>query len=137
MGNINALRADLDRQVNGHWFAFEDGIELKIARWGNEKFLAAQKEALERHKVLLNAKELTDEQKLDANMEAASRTILLDWRNVEEDGVAVPYCAEQALAWFRDKELGAFWTFVFLTSVNEANFRKARIEADLKNSSKS
>jgi hypothetical protein len=134
VGNINALRVDLDKQLNGTWFNYEDGIRFKIARWGNEKFLAAQRAAVEQRKVVLNAKDLTDEQKLDANREAASSTILLDWENLDENGVPVAYCPEQALQYFRDPELIGLWTFVFLTSVNEANFRKERLEADLKNS---
>jgi hypothetical protein len=137
MGNINTLRADLDKQVNGTWFAYEAGIELKIARWGNERFLQVQQQLVEQRKVVLNARELTDEQRLDVNKEAAARTILLDWRHLDEDGVPVGYAPEQALAYFRDPELAAFWTFVFLKSVEEANFRKTRIEADLKNSSTS
>jgi len=137
MGNINALRTDLDKQVHGTWFPYEAGIELKIARWGNEKFLAAQRQIVEQRKVVLNAKELTDEQRLDANKEAAAQTILLDWRNLDDDSGPVPYSPARALEFFRDPELGAFWTFVFLTSVEEANFRKARLEADLKNCSTS
>ncbi len=133
MGNINALRTDLDKQLNGTWVPYADGIELKIARWGNERFLEAQRAAVEQRKVVLNTKELSEEQRLDANREAASRTILLDWRNLEDDGVPVVYSPEQALAFFRDPELASFWTFVFLQSLEEANFRKARLEADLKN----
>ena len=133
MGNINALRVDLQAQVHGTWFPYENGIRFKIARWGNVKFLAAQRAAVEQRKVVLNAKELTDEQALDANKEAASATILLDWENLDDNGVPVAYSPEQALHYFRDPELIGLWTFVFLTSVNEANFRKERLEADLKN----
>jgi hypothetical protein len=133
MGNINTLRTDLDKQLHGTWVPYAEGIELKIARWGNEKFLEAQRAAVEQRKVVLNTKELSEEQRLDANKEAASRTILLDWRNLEDDGVPVVYAPEQALAYFRDPELASFWTFVFLQSLEEANFRKARLEADLGN----
>jgi hypothetical protein len=134
MGNINTLRTDLDKQLHGTWVPYAEGIELKIARWGNEKFLEAQRAAIEQRQVVLHAKELSEDQRLDANKEAASRTILLDWRNLEDDGVPVVYSPEQALAYFRDPELATFWTFVFLQSLEEANFRKARLEAGLKNS---
>lgn len=137
MGNINALRTDLDKQVNGTWFPYADGIELKLARWGNERFLAVQRDLVEQRKVVLNAKELTDEQRLDVNKEAASRTILLDWRNLEDDQGPVAYTPEKALAYFRDPELAGLWTFVLVSSVEEANFRKTRLESDLKNSSTS
>jgi hypothetical protein len=33
MGNINTLRSDWDKQVNGTWFPYAAGIELKIARF--------------------------------------------------------------------------------------------------------
>jgi hypothetical protein len=137
MGNINTLRSDLDKQVNGTWFPYEAEIELKIARWGNERFLAVQRELVEQRKVVLNAKELTEEQRLDVNKEAASRAILLDWRNLDDDTGPVPYTPEKALAFFRDPELQALWSFVLVASVEEANFRKTRLEADLKNSSTS
>jgi len=85
--------------------------------------------------VLLDAKELTDEQRIDVQKEAASQTILLDWKGVEDDeGKPIPYSSDTALEWFRDKELWRLWNFVFMQSLEEENFRKEQVREAEKNS---
>lgn len=134
MGNINAVRMDLDKEVQGTWVPFRDtDIELKIARWNNPTYVEAEQRVIEQRKVTLGAKELTDDQLLDARKEAASETILVDWRNVEDDDGSVEYNHAKALEYFRDPELQSLWTFVVLESMKDTNFRKQRLEADAGN----
>ena len=38
MANIESIKTDLDKEVNGVWVEFAEGIELKIARARNPKY---------------------------------------------------------------------------------------------------
>ena len=135
---LSAIRADLDKELQGAWVPYAGDIVLKIARWNNERCQEAYRKLLERRKVLLDAKELTDEQRIDVQKEAASQTILLDWKGVEDDdGQPIPYSSDTALEWFRDKELWRLWNFVFMQSFEEENFRKEQIQDAEKNSATS
>ena len=82
---LNALRADLDKERNGTWVPYQGGIRLKLARLGNPNYREASARIIDARKVQLNTKELTEEQMLDVQKEAASQTVLLDWENVEDD----------------------------------------------------
>ena len=97
-----------------------------------------REEREDERKVLLGAKELTDEQRIDVQKEVAAQTILVDWKGVEDDdGQPIPYSSDTALEWFRDKELWRLWNFVFMQSFEEENFRKEQIQDAEKNSATS
>ena len=135
---LGAIRADLDKELQGAWVSYAGDIVLKIARWNNERCQEVYRKLLEHRKVLLNAKELTEEQRIDVQKEAASQTILLDWKGVEDDaGQLIPYSSQTALEWFRDKELWRLWQFVFVQSLEEENFRKEQVQEAEKNSATS
>jgi len=135
---LSAIRADLDKELQGAWVSYAGDIVLKIARWNNERCQEVYRKLLEHRKVLLNAKELTEEQRIDVQKEAASQTILLDWKGVEDDaGQLIPYSSQTALEWFRDKELWRLWQFVFVQSLEEENFRKEQVQEAEKNSATS
>ena len=126
---LNALRADLDKERNGTWVPYQGDIRLKLARLGNPNYREATARIIDARKVQLNTKELTEDQLLDVQKEAASQTVLLGWENVEDDsGDAVPYSSETALEWFRDKELWRLWNFILYESTGEEHFRKQIIE---------
>jgi len=110
---LSAIRADLDKELQGAWVPYAGDIVLKIARWNNERCQEVYRRLLDERKVLLGAKELTDEQRIDVQKEVAAQTILVDWKGVEDDdGQPIPYSSDTALEWFRDKELWRLWNFV-------------------------
>jgi hypothetical protein len=140
--DINALRLDLNKEKEGAWVRYEvedfaTDIWLKIARWGNPEFVKAVAEIAAQRKVVLNVKELDAEQRVDVNREAASRTILLDWKGATDNGQPLGYSPGKALEFFRDPEMRNFWAFVVGQSMRDANFRKEIHEADQGNSSTS
>jgi hypothetical protein len=135
MGDINRFRADLDREKNGTWIVDrESGISLKIASIDhNPQFQEALRTAVDARKMLFETKELNEEQHLDAFREAVAKTILLDWKDMTENGESVPYSWEKVLAWFRDPEMWRLPEFVVQEARRESNFRKELVRDAIKN----
>jgi len=126
---LDAIRADLDKERNGAWVPYQGGILLKLARLGNPNYRDAIARIIDERKVQLNVKELSEEQMLDVQKEAASETVLLNWENVDDgQGKPIPYSSATALEWFRDPELWRLWNFILYESAGEEHFRKALIE---------
>lgn len=134
MAKLSAIRADLDKERNGVWVPYQMGIELKIARLGNPQYQEALRTATEARKVLLAVKDLSEEQRQDVQREVVAKTILLDWRGVEdEDGKPLAYSPQTAMSWFKDPELWRVYNFVLMESLEEEHFRKALLEDASKN----
>ncbi len=142
MSDINELFAsDLDKEKHGTWIVPLDGrgrpvgtARFKIACIDhNPEFQESLRAAVEQRKVTLNAKELTEEQHLDAFREAVSQTILVDWEDVAENGQPVPYSWEKAYAWLKDPEKWRFSEWILTQAKAASNFRKELLEDQVKN----
>jgi hypothetical protein len=142
MGDINGFfRSDHDKETGGVWVTPVDerGRPLSDAQFriasldNNPAFTQALRTALDQRKMTLETKELTDEQRLDALREATAKTILLDWKNLTENGEPVLYSWEKVLEWFRDPERWRFEEWVTREARKESNFRKEVTKALLKN----
>jgi hypothetical protein len=134
MARIDAVRSDLNKENQGVWVPYQMGIELKVARLGNPAYQQALVTLTEARKALLGCMELSDDQRADVQKEAVARTVLLDWRGIEDDeGNPIPYSPDQALLWFRDPELWRLYTFILMVGLEEERFRKSVLEAAAKN----
>lgn len=133
--SLDVFRSDLDKEREGVWVPYRGtGVRLRIARLGNPHHAEVHRRIVEQRLTDLNARELSDEQNLDAQKEAVARAVLTDWDGVvDAEGQPLPYSPETALEFFRDPEMHRLYAFVFEQSMRDENFRKARIEADAKN----
>ena len=67
-------------------------------------------------------------------MEVRAKTILLDWKNIEDaNGNIIPYSSEKAAEFFKDPELKDFYDFVVAISENANQYKKDLIESSEKN----
>ncbi len=135
MGDINRFRADLDKEKNGTWILDRaSGVSFLIAYIDrNPDFQETLRVAVEQRKVLFNVKELNEDQHLDAFREAVAKTILLDWKDLTENGQPVPYSWEKAYEWFKDPEMWRLPDFIVAESRKESNFRKELVEGQVGN----
>ena len=134
MARIDAIRADLDKESKGVWVPYELGIELKVARLGNPAYQAVLTSLVNARKALLGCLELSADQRADVQKQAVARTVLMDWRGIEdEQGNPVLYSPEKALEWFRDPELWRLYTFILMVALEEERFRKTVLETAAKN----
>jgi len=134
VARIDAVRADLDKESKGVWVPYELGIELKVARLGNPGYQESLVKLTDARKALMGSIELSQDQRMDVQKEAVARTVLMDWRGIEDDqGNPVPFSPDKALEWFRDPELWRLYTFVLMVGLEEERFRKTVLEAAAKN----
>lgn len=79
------------KEVEGVWQPGPGGSSYLIARAGNKAFTKLMGELAKPHRKLIEMGKADDDLLTDITAEAVSRTILLDWRGVTDDGKAVPY----------------------------------------------
>ena len=138
MANINRIKTDCEKEANGVWVDFSLGIRLKIARARNPAYRELMNKLVEPNRQDIRDDEVDAEVLLEILKEVRSKTILLDWENIDDaEGNPIPYSSGKALEFFKDPELKDFYTFVFVTSENMENYKKDLVKGSEKNLSKS
>ncbi len=134
MANIERIKTDISKETDGTWVPFILGIELKIARAGNSKYKECIRKLIEPVTKDIRDETATLEDFADILIQVRAKTILLDWKNLDDkDGKPIPYSAAKAEEFFRDLELQDFYKFVVATSESSADFKKVLIEDAEKN----
>lgn len=134
MANINNIRTDLNKEVDGVWVNFVEGIRLKIARARNSKYVEFLRSLTENKRKEIRNDDIKTEDFADILMQVRAKTILLGWENIQDDnGNEILYSYEQALEFFRDKELKDFYNFVVGVSENINNYKKDLVKESEKN----
>jgi len=134
MANIALIKTDLQKETQGVWIDFEVGIKLKIARARNLAYRELMTKLTEPHRKTIREGGMEFEELEDILKQVRAETILLDWRNIEDEaGNIITYSAKQALEFFRDPELRDFYTFVIVQSENMENFKKELVKDSEKN----
>jgi len=134
MANIESIKTDLDKEVNGVWVEFAEGIELKIARARNPKYQELVRSLVEPKRKEIREDNFSTDKFADILLEVRAKTILLDWRNIEDrKGNTIPYSSIKAIEFFKDPELKDFYTFVVTISENADQYKKDVIADSDKN----
>ena len=123
MAKISAIKADARAASKGKWFDWEEGIRLLVASINSPGYQSE----MERMALTRAAAGIAkDEDAMQEDMRvAAGRHLLRGWENIEDDeGKAIPYSEEQAIAWMRDLECYELYRFVRDCAVTADNFRK-------------
>jgi len=138
-------------ELNGVWVEFAEGIEVCLARNGNRNYRKVLRQLTRPHLDIVRRvnlateEEITDDPELQAGQElledilkeVRANTILLGWRNIQDDNGDIEYSPEKALEFFKDPRLHDFYKFVIFESSNADNFRVTKIEEAAKNLSNS
>lgn len=123
------------KEQDGTWIKGPEGMEYLIARMGNKNYRDLIDKLLAPHRVALRQGRMDDELLTKITREVISKTILLDWKNVEiEEGQGfVDYTPAIGA-----KEMEAnpdFADFISMQSQTFANYAADQEAEDLKNSS--
>ncbi len=120
-------------EIDGVWEDLDDeGAGLLIARVGNKAYLKAYQ------KVPIGVRRQLDSGSLPEGMgenivcKLLARTILLDWRNLANDGEEIPYNYENALKMLTSYK--DFRDLVWTISTDQSRFREEALEEEAKNS---
>ena len=133
MANINRVKTDLSKERDGIWIEFIMGIRLKIARARNPKYSELIRKLTQDMRVDMREGKFDTEQFNEVLIQVRAHTILLDWENIDEDGVDVPYSPEKAMEYFRNPELKDFYTFVVSISESSEAYKKDLVKDSEKN----
>ncbi len=116
---------DKDAAENGKWFDMEDGGSVRVAKLGCPKYRAEVQRLSKPHLALLQSSMDSSEIMDKITITAMSRTVLLDWKNINLNGEPVEYSslkAQELLEQFPD-----FREVVSAFSVDRGGFKPADI----------
>src|SRR5690606_17282659 len=106
MAKLSALKLDTKKEIEGVWVPYRDtGVELKIASLNNpeyERMSRSLTSKFRRTRGREQARSLTSWEQLRLIIPAVARFILLDWKNLEDEGedgkvVPIPYSEKKAI----------------------------------------
>lgn len=129
--DMRKTRVNTELAKEGVWVPLDDASRLKIAQWLNPQHKKYIQNALDPYQRALRTGTMDPIVSERIEAEAIAHTILLDWENMEDGGVPVPYSVEQAARWLRDPEISWFTEFVKEQSMNMKNFRDAVLDAEI------
>ena len=134
MANIESIKTSIEKENNGVWVDFAEGIQLKIARASNPKYKELLRDFMEPKRKDRREDKLDLEDLATLFIEIRAKTILLDWKNIEDnDGKSIPYSSEKAMEFFKDPELKDFYDFVVVVSESANHYKKDLIKDSEKN----
>jgi hypothetical protein len=113
---------DKTLEEDGAWIDMGDGTQLKIARAGNKKASEYARQVSKPFQTQIRFGKFTEEGFTKLAIEVAAQFILLDWKNLQEDGVDVPYSKENALRMLTDYP--DFRNFVSASAEDIKNYQK-------------
>lgn len=131
MANIARFRTNQKKEQEGTWVDIGEGAELKLARIGNPKYQAYLMELSKPIRTALRAGNFTDPRLKDALKKVIARTVLLDWKGIEEENEKgqlepVPYSEQKALEYM--EEMPDFFTLVQELASDSSLFKDEEAE---------
>lgn len=90
---------DKSAETEGVWFDYEEGSRLLVARYGNLRHVAAERELERKNEIELDSDDITKvaELRMAMNVELFAKTVLKGWEGiVDENGKDFPYTYENA-----------------------------------------
>lgn len=121
-----------EKEEKGVWANGPDGSRFLIARAGNPIFLKLSGQLLKPYRKLIQMGRADDKVINEISAEVTSRTVLLGWEGVKDDGKEVPYSQEEAKR--RLLEYTDFADFISGLAQTAALFQDQEQEEAVKNS---
>jgi len=134
---LSKFKVDPRLETEGIWVEVDSGLALRLARITAPAYEAFLRKKL--RAVATGARGVRTMLQLESThnedavvMEGIARFILLDWRGLlDDDGVAIPYSPENALAFFT--EYPDFYRLVVAHATDYEALHEAQIAADAGN----
>lgn len=125
---------DPEAEEKGVWESLNDkGARIKVARAGNAKFQREYGRIPRYIRQRLDNGSLPENEADEYNARVMAKSIVMDWENLTDDGVVIPYSEETAYQML--KKYKDFRAYVYELALNQQRFFEASIQDDTKNSS--
>jgi len=93
-----AFATDKKLELEGVWHDLGEGAGVLIARIGNRRYQNALNKTLADNRTMIKTGLMSEEAAEKDLCEIIADTILLDWKNIDDDGQPLPYTKENAVA---------------------------------------
>lgn len=95
---LSAFKTDQEKETSGVWFPIGAGLEVLVARMRNRRYRDRMRELMRPHLQRVRRGSLDLDVVAKLNLQAVAETVLLDWKNLEDDdGKTISYSKEKAL----------------------------------------
>ncbi len=132
MIDIKSLMIDKNKENNGIWVDYE-GVSLCIASIDRQEFVEAREGLLKVFVQEIRNGELSGQDITELITPAIADHILLDWKNLGENGVEVKYSREKALEYLKRPELKDMLNHVLSVASQRFRYRQKLVEEGIKN----
>jgi len=107
--DLKKFATNKNKEVDGIWHDLGDGLSVLVARARNTKYIAELRLRMKPYQNRLQRNDSTMEEIAEKVItEVMAKTILLDWKGMENDGKKFPYSYENCVAVLSDKKYTDF-----------------------------
>lgn len=125
---LSNFAVDSKKANEGTWVQVGEGLEILIARLGNEKYKKFLRSAGKGLSVQVRTGNMNLEQAAELQKLAVANTVLLGWKGLEgDDGKPVEYSVQKAVELFNTHQ--DFYDLV-VEYANDASMFKAQVQED-------
>jgi len=98
---LNTLKTDKSKEINGVWRDYYDDSRLLVARMGNEKYRAFVAKEYKANRIAIDrGGEKAERMAVRIQTEALARFVLLGWEGIVLNGEDTPYTPEVGIKVF-------------------------------------
>jgi len=124
MAKLTSIKLDMKKVNEGIWFLFMADIEVLVARKPNSVYLEKLECLMEPHMQNIRNGKFTQAQDRELTIEAVVGTVLLNWKNIEDDrGKTIPFSVAEALAILSDPSFEDFYNFILQCAHDREQYR--------------
>lgn len=132
--DLSALKTDIIKEKEGIWVRYLDSdVKFKIARFGHLKYEKQVRNILKPHKKAVRRGNLNDQEIFRLIIPAICTHILIDWKNLLDNGKEYKYSVDNAIKLLSNPEFRDVYEFIIDIAGEGENYRKEFMEQAEKN----
>ena len=132
--DLNKFATNKKKEVDGIWHDLGDGLSVLVARARNTKYIAELRLRMKPYQNRLQRNDPTMEDIAEKIItEVLAKTILLDWKGMENDGKKFSYSVENCVAVLADEKYTDFRDLIEGLSDDMSAYRDEEKEDIVKN----
>lgn len=125
--DLKGLRTDPEKERGGVWRTYPGtDVEVRIARTRTDEYQREARRVARQERA--RSGKFDEKSILDAMAPVVAKLVILDWKNITENGQTVPYTPEKATEILRDPQLADFRDWILGVASDADNYRDVAIE---------
>lgn len=132
--DLKSYKVDPVKVTDGVWEDFGDGTSILLARMGNSYYEKELKKLATPYKRQIRTNTVSDTVYNDLINKAVSKTVILNWKGLKEDGKEIKYSPEKAYELLSNPIYRDFRELILAIAQEIEIFKEIEKEEGLKNS---